>query len=168
MHLRQVRRGSILRPVDPRLVSRDVAALLEDLPAEVGRFLRLVAHSAPALRSAAAQLRAAEGMGLAPRLRHAIALRVAELNGCDTCLPPAEGAPPDAATAHRYRCGLTDDPKEQALLALATKLVLGRGRHTRCAVEAARQLGAGDEEIVETVALVGLFTFANYVESVAG
>lgn len=168
MHLQPVRSGSVLGPVDPREVSSEVAALLEGIPAAEGRFLRLVAHSTPALQSAAAQLRAAAGMRLAPRLRHAIALRVAELNGCEAGLAPPDGTPPDAATAHRYRRGLTDDPKEQALLALATKLVLERGRHTRCAVEAARQLGAGDEEIVETVALVGLFTFANYLENVAG
>lgn len=168
MHLQQVRSRSVLRPVDPRGMSPEVAALLASFPAAEGGFLRLAAHSTPSLQSAAAQLREAAGMRLPPRLRHAIALRVAELNGCPSGLAPSDGAPPDAATAGRYRRGLTDDPKEQALLALATKLVLERGRHTRCAVEAARQLGAGDEEIVETVALVGLFTFANYLESVAG
>jgi alkylhydroperoxidase family enzyme len=120
------------------------------------------------VKALATQIRAAARMRLSPRLRHAIALRVAELNGCERCLVPPDGSPPDTATARRYRRGLADDPKEQALLALATKLVLERGHHTRCAVEAARQLGAGDAEIVEVTALVGLHTFANYLENVAG
>jgi len=133
-------------------------------------FLGLAAHSTAALGSMAAQLRAAAEMRLEPRIRQAIALRVAELNGCARGLCPAiEGAaPPDAATLRRYRLGLADDPREQVLLALTTKLVEDRGHHTRCAVEAARQLGATDEEIVEVVALVGLHTFANYLQSVVG
>jgi alkylhydroperoxidase family enzyme len=118
----------------------------------------------------AAQLRAAAAMRLAPRIRQAIALRVAELNGCarSLCLAIDNAAPLDAAATRRYRLGLADDPREQVLLALATKLVRDRGHHTRCAVEAARQLGTGDEEIVEVVALVGLHTFANYLQSVVG
>ncbi|MHC4974479.1 MAG: carboxymuconolactone decarboxylase family protein [Planctomycetota bacterium] len=157
-----------LRPVQRDRVSRAVAALLEGSAAPDARLFRLVAHSAPAVKALATQIRAAARMRLSPRLRHAIALRVAELNGCERCLVPPDGSPPDTATARRYRRGLADDPKEQALLALATKLVLERGHHTRCAVEAARQLGAGDAEIVEVTALVGLHTFANYLENVAG
>jgi alkylhydroperoxidase family enzyme len=147
-------------------MSPDLAAVLEGAAGE--HFLGLVAHSTAALTALATQFRAAAGMRLPSRLRHAIALRVAELNGCQRSLVLPGDPQPDAATARRYRQGLADDPKEQALLALATKLVLERGHHTRCAVEASRQLGAGDDEIVEVVALVGLHTFANYVENVAG
>ncbi|MHC4134054.1 MAG: carboxymuconolactone decarboxylase family protein [Planctomycetota bacterium] len=161
-------REVVLRPVDPDDLSREVAAVLEGAAAPEGHFLRLVAHSTPAVTAMVAQFRAAAGMRLTPRLRHAIALRVAELNGCERCLVLPGGSPPDAAAAYRYRKGLADDPKEQALLALATKLVLERGHHTRCAVEAAKQLGAADDEIVEVVALVGLHTFANYLDNVAG
>ena len=63
---------------------------------------------------------------------------------------------------------LSDDHQEQTLLALATKLVVDRGHHTRCALEAARQVCVPDEEIVEVVALVGLHTFTNYLSSLAG
>jgi alkylhydroperoxidase family enzyme len=147
-------------------MSPDLAAALGGAAGE--HFLGLVAHSTAALTALATQFRAAAGMRLPSRLRHAIALRVAELNGCQRSLVLPGDPQSDAATARRYRQGLADDPKEQALLALATKLVLERGHHTRCAVEASRQLGAGDDEIVEVVALVGLHTFANYVENVAG
>jgi alkylhydroperoxidase family enzyme len=157
-----------LRPVESGGAKAEAAALLGGRAASGHRLFRLAAHSTPALEALAAQVRAAADMRLAPRIRHAIALRVAELNGCERCLAAAGAPPPDTATASRHRRGLADDPKEQALLALATKLVLERGHHTRCAVEAAQQLGAGDDEIVEVVALVGLHTFASYLENVAG
>jgi len=158
----------VLRPVSPDEVSPEVPASPEGTAG--AHFLGLAAHSAAALASMSAQLRAAAEMRLAPRIRQAIALRVSELNGCarSPCVAIDGAAPLDAAATRRYRLGLAHDPKEQVLLALTTKLVLERGHHTRCAVEAARQLGAGDEEIVEVVALVGLHTFANYLDSVAG
>ena len=75
VHQAVSKRDLALRPVDPDTVPRGVAALLEDSAAPADRFLRLVAHSTPALEAAAAQLRAAARMRLSPGLRHAIALR---------------------------------------------------------------------------------------------
>lgn len=159
MHQATGRKEAVLRPVRAAEASPEVADALGE------HFCGLVAHSTAGLESVAAQLRAAAGSRLTPRMRQAIALRVSELNGC---AGPSGALPLDAATTHGYRKGLADAPKEQALLAFATKLVLERGHHTRCAVEAARQLGVEDAEIVDVVALVGLHTFANYLESVAG
>jgi AhpD family alkylhydroperoxidase len=110
-------------------------------------------------------------MRLPPRTREAIALRVAELNGCDYCLAAhtaffdSLGEEPE--TIRLFCQGLSADPKEQTLLALSTKLVVDRGHHTRLAVEAAREVGVRDEEIVEVVALVALYTFVNYLNSLA-
>ena len=48
-----------------------------------------------------------------------------------------------------------------------TKLVRDHGHHAAVVVDGARLLGASDTEIVETVALVGLHTFMNYLCSLA-
>ena len=134
-------------------------------------FLRAVAHSVAALEALAAQVGATSEMRLPAQTREAIGLRVAELNRCDDCLA-AQTARLDrlmvgAESIRRFRLGLSDDPKEQTLLALTTKLVVDRGRHTALALEAARSVGVSDEEIVEVVTLVGLNTFTNYLSSLA-
>ena len=113
----------------------------------------------------------AERMSLPVRTREAIALRVAELNDCDYCRSShaerLDSLGEDGETIRRFRLGLSEDPREQTLLGVATKLVVDRGHHTRFAVEAAREVGVGDEEILEVVALVSLHTFANYLNSLA-
>lgn len=110
-------------------------------------------------------------MALPARTRVAIALRAAELSGCGTCaaLHTALGASAgiDAAAADAYRRGLSDDVREQALLAFTTKLVLDRGRNCRLALDLVRRAGAGDREVVEVAALVGLHTFANALDLLA-
>ena len=146
-------------------------ARMSGRPEQSCNSLRTVARSQAALEALAAQISATSHMRLPSRTREAIALRVAELNGCDYCLAALTALldcrGEDTETTHRFRQGLSDDPKEQTLLALATKLVVDRGHHTRFAVEAAREVGVRDQEIVEVVALVALDTFANYLNSLA-
>ena len=137
----------------------------------VSNFFRTVANSPAALQSLWAQLRATKDMSLSPRVREAIALRVAQLNGCDYCLATHTTLGPlagiDATTAMRFRQGQSNDAKEQALLTLTTKIVKDRGHHAGFVVETARMLGVRDSEIIEVIALVGLHTFTNYVNTVA-
>lgn len=167
-------RKALIQPVTKSDVSREALSILERKGGrleETSNSLRTVAHSSAALESLTTQVSAASRMRLPPRTREAIALRVAELNSCDYCLAAhtalAEKVGADTATARRYRQGLSDDPKEQVLLALATKVVLERGHHARFAVEMARRIGVSDAEIIEVIALVGQSTFANYLNCVA-
>ncbi|MCZ6570196.1 MAG: LuxR C-terminal-related transcriptional regulator [Deltaproteobacteria bacterium] len=164
----------MIQPVTAGDISREALSILERVGErleETSNSLRTAAHSSAALESLAAQVSAATRMRLPPRTRQAIALRVAELNSCDYCLAAhtarGEQVGADTATARRYRQGLSDDPKEQVLLALATKVVLERGHHAGSAVEMARRIGVSDAEIIEVIALVGQSTFANYLNSVA-
>ena len=111
----------------------------------VPNVFRTVAHSPAALRSMLSQHVAATDMRLSPRVRAAIGLRVAQLNGCDYCLsahvPLSPRADVDEATANGFRQGQSNDPKEQAMLALTSKIVKDRGHHTGFVIETARQLG---------------------------
>ncbi len=104
---------------------------------------------------------------LTPRLRLAIALRVAELNDCDYCraahVQEAEGAGVTDGDVVLFRQGRSGDDREQALLAVATKLVLNRGHHAAVVLDAARAVGATDSDLVEVAALVALCVFLNYL-----
>ena len=134
---------------------------------DVPNVFRSVAHSPAALRSMWNQHFAAAEMRLSPRVRAAIGLRVAQLNDCDYCLAAqrvsSQRADVDEATANGFRQGQSIDPKEQAILALTTKIVKDRGHHAGFVVETARQVGVSDAEIIEVIALISLHTFTNYV-----
>ncbi len=153
---------------DPSVKALDeVGKVLGNVP----NVVRTVAHSPAALRSMLSQHVAAADMRLSPRIRAAIGLRVAQLNGCDYCLSAhvalSQRAEVDEATANGFRQGQSNDPKEQALLVLTTKIVKDRGHHAGFVVETARQVGVSDAEIIEVIALITLHTFMNYVTNVA-
>ncbi len=163
-----------IHPLSENEASPDALTILKltgcHLEAKSNLF-RTVAHTPAALACLAAQLDAAARMQLSARAREAIALRVADLNGC-AYFPAAHPATSeqvgvDAACARRFRQGLSDDPKEQALLALTTKVVLERGQHCGFAIATAREVGVTDAMIVEAIALIGLNSFCNYVSLVA-
>ncbi len=163
----------VIRPLPAGDIPPEARPPLERLSGrpESCNLLRTVAHSPAALGAFAGQVAAAGDMRLPGRIREAIALCVAELNGSKYCLAAHKAwfdcLGEDADTIRRFRQGLSEDPREQTLLALTTKLVLDRGHHTKFAVETARELGVSDEEIVEVVALVALNTFTNYLTSLA-
>ena len=150
------------------------ATILErvrELFGNVPSALLTAAHPRPVLESLWSQLEASCEMSLSRRMREAIALRVAELNQCAYCLAGhAEssrelGMSRDEITM--FRQGRANDGKEQALLALATKLVAQRGHHARLVIDSARILGVSDRELVEVVALVSLHTLLNYLTVLA-
>jgi uncharacterized peroxidase-related enzyme len=104
--------------------------------------------------------------------RERIALAVAEVNGCDYCL-----------SAHSYlgknisklsdtemaanRAGGSSDPKAEAAVRFAVKLVKARGHVADADVEAVKRVGYTDAQIVEIVLHVTLNTLTNYVNVVA-
>ncbi len=163
-----------IQPLSENAAFPDARTILEGMRGHLdanSNLFRTVAHSPAALACLAAQLDAAARMQLSARVREAIALRVADLNGCADGLAAHSATSAqvdvDAACAQRFRQGLSDDPKEQALLALTTKIVLERGQHCGFAIAAAREVGVTDAEIVEAIALICLNSFCNYVSSVA-
>ena len=164
----------VITPVSDHITPDQSAKTLDQIRqvlGEVPNLFRTVGHSPVALQSLWNQHVAAEQMQLPPRLRAAIGLRVAQLNGCSYCLAThtvlGQRAGVDAATVLRFRRGQSNDPKEQALLALTTKIVKDHGHHAGFVVETARQSGVSESEIIEVSALVSLHTFTNYINSVA-
>lgn len=148
---------------------------LEAVKKQIGsvpNLFRLVANSPAALEGYLGMSSAlAKGSLLAPT-RERIALAVAQINGCGYCL-----------SAHTYmgknlaklsdaeiaanRHGGSLDPRADAAVRFAAKVVRERGHVTDVDVQAVRMAGYDDAQIVEIVQHVALNTWTNYINSVA-
>ena len=129
--------------------------------------VRTAVHS-PAVMSALVFLEnVSTELVLTPRIQKAISLRTRRLNGCfDSGITP-EDAALGCDDLMGFQRGLSDDPREQAILALTTKIIRDRGKHTACVVDAARELGITDREIVETVYLAAHHSLHSYLHGIS-
>lgn len=158
-----------------QLVDRDTATgpVREQLDQIHGAFgtvpamFRAVASSPAALRSMWGSFGALGEGTLGAALGEQIAVAVANRNACAYCLAAhtalgrKAGVPKDAMTA--AQSGRSDDPRTAAALRFALALVEERGQVPAAEVQAVRDAGFSDEEIVEIVAHVALNLFTNYV-----
>ena len=165
---------STIRPAskdDIPPASRKVLQRIERRLGNGRNFSLTAAHSPSALATLDGLTLAATRTALPGRLRDAIAMRAAQLNGCEYCVAmhteSARGAGLDDGSVLNFRRGISDDPKEQALLSLTTKIVEDRGHHAGFAVQIARRAGASDAEIIEVIQLVTFSTFSNYLNNLA-
>lgn len=149
--------------------------LLEAVNKQLGsvpNLFRIVANS-PAALEGYLGLSGALAKGTLPApTRERIALAVAQFNGCSYCL-----------SAHSYlgknlaklsdaeilanRHGSSLDPKADAAVRFAVKVVRERGHVADADVQAVRMAGYDDAQIVEIVQHVALNTWTNYVNEVA-
>lgn len=105
------------------------------------------------------------------KTRDSIGLAVSEVNGCDYCL-----------TVHSYtaehmarlpadeiilaRKGHARDPKRDAAVQFARKVIETRGHVSDADLQATRDAGYTDANIMEIVALVAMFSLTNYFNNV--
>ncbi|GAA0584245.1 carboxymuconolactone decarboxylase family protein [Rhizomicrobium electricum] len=138
----------------------------------VPNLFRLVANS-PAALEGYLGLSGALGKGTLPApTRERIALAVAEANGCDYCLSAhtylaKNLAKLDDAEITANRSGASNDPKADAALAFAVKVVRARGHVSDADVAAVKAAGYDDAQVIEIVQHVALNTWTNYINSVA-
>lgn len=147
--------------------------LLEAVKQQLGsvpNLFRIVANSPAGLEGYLA-LNGALGKGqLDVRTRNRIALAVAEANGCTYCLSAhtylgKNVAKMDDAEMTKNQLGRSSDPKADVALAFATKLVKLRGHVGEADVQAVKQAGYSDAQLVEIVLHVALNTLTNYVNT---
>jgi uncharacterized peroxidase-related enzyme len=104
-------------------------------------------------------------------VREAIALAVAEANGCDYCLSAhsvlGKGAGLSDADIERARDAASSDPKTASILRFARAVVAERGRVSEDELATLRSAGVTDGETLEIVANVVLNIFTNYINLVA-
>jgi len=107
---------------------------------------------------------------LAQATRERISLAVANVNGCDYCNAAhtfgAKRAGLGAAEIEAARQGTASDAAEAVAIGFARKVAVSRGEVTPEDIEAVRQAGWSDGEIVEIVANVGLNVLTNYLNEV--
>lgn len=138
----------------------------------VPNLFRLVANS-PAALEGYLGLSGALSKGTLPApTRERIALAVAEINGCSYCLSAhtylgKNLAKLDDAEVTANRSGTSNDPKAAAAVQFAVAVVKNRGHIADNDLQAVRDAGYTDAQIIEIVQHVALNTWTNYLNEVA-
>jgi len=138
----------------------------------VPNLFRLVGNSPAALEGYLGLNGALAKGALEAQTRERIALAVAEVNGCDYCLSAhsylaSNLAKLSEAEISANRDGGSTDPKADAAVRFAVKLVNARGHVSAADVQAVKQAGYSDPQVIEIVLHVALNTLTNYVNEMA-
>ena len=138
----------------------------------VPNLFRVIANSPAALEGYFGLNGALAKGSLDGKTRERIALAVAELNGCGYCLSAhtymgKNLAKLDDAEITANRNGASNDPKADAAVRFAVKIVRERGHVSDADVAAVKLAGYDEGQIIEIVAHVALNTLTNYVNEVA-
>lgn len=156
--------------IDPTQAEDRVRTNLKKIDGAFGRvpnMFRAVANSPAALQAMWGMFGAFSTGSLGAQLTEQIAVAVADRNRCDYCLAAhtalGTGAGLDHASLTAAQTAQAEDPRTQELLQFAVSLVENRGAVEENAIASLREHGWSDEQIVETIAQVGLNLFTNYI-----
>ena len=155
--------------VDPSNAGAAGSALAEINSAfgAVPNMFKAVANSPAALQSMWGSFGALGSGKLGAKLGEQIAVAVADRNACQYCLSAhtvlGKKAGASESEISEAQQGRSSDPKTQAALTFALKVVENRAAVTADDVDALRQAGFDDDAIVEILAHVALNLFTNYV-----
>ncbi|MBL8877779.1 MAG: carboxymuconolactone decarboxylase family protein [Phycisphaerales bacterium] len=163
-----------IQPLDPSAATGHTKELLDAVKAKLGvvpNMMRTMAH-APAVLESYLGFSGALGKGvLSLKTREAIALAIGQANRCQYCVSAhtllGTKAGLNEAAVAAARSGESDDAKTAATLRLALAINNRQGHIHDSELSAARAAGLSDAEIMETVAVVSLNVFTNYVNHVA-
>lgn len=160
--------------VDPSTTAGKTRELLAGVQKSLGatpNLYRVVAQSPAALDGVLGLTGALARGRLGPRLREQIALTVAEANACDYCLSAhsalGKGLRLSDAELALARQARASDPRDDAALRFAARIVERRGRVDDADLAEVRRAGFDDGQIVEIVANTVLNVFTNYLNQVA-
>lgn len=155
-------------PARSQAALRGIEAKFKAVP----NFWRMLSVSPAALQGVLGAAGALVGGQLDARTRERIALAVANVNGCDYCnaahTAGGRAAGLDPAELAAARRGQSQDDRAEAALRFAQKLAERRGAVDDEDLEALRQAGYSDPEIVEIVVHVGFNTLTNFVNEALG
>jgi uncharacterized peroxidase-related enzyme len=157
---------------NPDAKSQELLAGVKNMLGGTPNIFTTMAHSPATLGVFVGALGALANSKLSGGLREQIALTVAGANGCDYC-----------ASAHtalgkmnkieegELKANLqtkSSDPKVQAALIFARKIVDARGRLSDADVQAVRKAGFDDSEIVDIITVTAVNIFTNYFNHIVG
>lgn len=149
--------------------------LLEVVKKQLGvapNLFRLVSNSPAALAGYLGMSGALAKSVLSAATRERIAITVAEFNGCDYCLSAHTYIGKnllklDDAELTANRSGASNDPKADAAVRFAAKVVRTRGRVSDDDIRAVKLAGYDDAAVIEIVQNVALNVWTNYLNEVA-
>lgn len=138
----------------------------------VPNLFRVIANSPAALEGYFSLNGALAKGALDAKTRERIALAVAEINGCGYCLSAhtylgKNLAKLDDAEIAANRNSASNDPRADAAVRFAAKVVRQRGHVSDNDVAAVKAAGFDDAAVIEIVMHVALNTLTNYVNEVA-
>ena len=151
--------------------SRPILDAVQKQLGVVPNMFRLIAQSPAALQGFTAN-NGALGRALDVKTRERIALAVAQVNGCDYCLSAhtylglnlAKITPEEIAL---NRKGGSGDAKADAAVRFAAKMVRERGHVVAADIQAVRDAGYTEAQVVEIVAVAAENVFTNLLNIVA-
>jgi uncharacterized peroxidase-related enzyme len=137
----------------------------------VPNMFRLIANSPAALESYLGLYGALSKGALPAPTRERIALALAEINGCNYCLSAHSYlgknlAKLDDAEIAANRNGGSNDPKADAAVRFAVKVVREHGHVSEADLNAVKAAGYDDAQVIEIVLHVALNTWTNYINVV--
>ncbi|MEY9161553.1 carboxymuconolactone decarboxylase family protein [Bradyrhizobium japonicum] len=105
------------------------------------------------------------------KTRDSIGLAVSEVNGCNYCLTVHSFTAEHLANLSAdeiilARKGHANDPKRDAAVQFARKVVETRGNVSDAELKAVRDAGYSDANVMEIVALVAMYSLTNYFNNV--
>lgn len=159
----------------PQSAPEAAQATLDAINTKLGRvpnFFRVLSNS-PAVINAHAALNQGLGKALDVKLRERIALAVAAVNGCEYCTAAHtftgfNFAKLSREEIERARQGTSEELKAAAAVAFARRVAEARGKVSQADIDAVREAGFSEGQIVEIVALVAENFFTNLMNNVAG
>jgi uncharacterized peroxidase-related enzyme len=145
---------------------KDLFGAVQDKLGMVPNMMRVMANS-PSVLEGYLQFSGALSHGkLSARTREQLALAVAEANGCEYCLAAhstiGKKLGLSADQIHESRAGESNDPKTNALIKFALRVVERLGHIDEDDMSAIRAAGFDDATIAEVLAGVALDVFTNY------
>lgn len=164
-----------IQPVDQATASAEAKEMLDAVQSSLGlvpNIFATLAHS-PKVLEGFLSMGASLSKGQLPAaVREQIALAIAGSNGCDYCASAhtaiARGVGVTNEALSSSLEGASDDPKVQAALTFVRRAVAARGWIDDADLQALRDAGYGEGEVVEIVAHLGINLLTNYFNHIAG
>lgn len=165
---------SRLNSINPETATGKAAELLATVKSSMGMVPNLtkVMANQPAVLDTFLAIGGALSQGsFDAKTREAIALTVAGANECDYCASAhsaiSQSLKVDDAEIKQRLSGHSNDPKLDALLHFASRVVDAKGKVTDADLEAVKAAGYDDGAIMEITANVVANIFTNYINHVA-
>lgn len=156
----------LINPDNTSGAHKDVFDQINGAFGSIPNMFKAIGNSLPAVESMWTSFGALSKGKLGPKLGEQIAVYVAELNQCQYCLSAHTLLGINAGATEeemkQAQAGKSSDPRTQAALDFAGKLVRGRAHLKSEDFAEVRRGGFGDEEIAELLAHVALNIFTNY------